>query len=268
MQNRRKKDKLKNIVRVLVREELENGKSINDDKSLNLKGLNSLLQKQFKNDSKILLYRETDRTIKNWATFNINRTREPKGTSNVIQIILDTYAKREYQNVPLRKNSKFAMTEEELGGNELNPFGENKYVVFPDEGADIISFDEDSKRIRNKIDFQLDSMEHFPEPDSKVLKEFYAKTMNTKNGNTSSSQYQNYLHNNWTKIFDLLESGEHSFTFNSFVEYLNRYFEKMKFGIHPDSDEVVFNGDKYLYVEKGIFQTNFKWNGNLWTLNN
>lgn len=231
-----------------------------------VKELNQLLKKEFKNNKKTLLYRQTDRGINDWTVRKIRSDRNPIGASYVTQVLLDFIAKKRSDKIPLRHSSKFAMTVKGSKSFGSYDFGDYQYIVFPDKNADIVSFDKDTKRIREKIDwgFTLVSRD---ELDSNLLKDFVKRVDRFSNEKISNRTFKKYLKMKWKNIKKELKRSNNE-DVKKIWSGICKYFEEMRRGIKNNHEEILFDGDRYLYVEPDLFKENFVWTGNKWEMNN
>lgn len=228
-----------------------------EDKN-NKKHANKILQKEYKNDIPHLLYRGSKREPKSWNEYPIQKKRKPLTLQNRIQVLLDFVLKhRELKSVPLRKESKFATTSKSIARN----FGDHPIIVFPEKGANIVSFEKDSAYYRSRIQKSLRKISRL-EPFTDIIHlHKLSKIQNEK-------EFLDYLKSNWKQVKNEAKqmSEKHMFaSVSSFYNNLNLYFKKMKSGIKEKSSEVIFDGKQYLGFNVNFFESHFKWNGQIWT---
>lgn len=88
------------------------------------------------------------------------------------------------------------------------------------------------------------------------------------------SEYEKFIKNNWS---DIIKDRQKIYRNDEFLpklkktvrkvfDGLHEYFENMSEGIHPDSEEIMFDGGEYLAVDIVFFNEHFEWDGSEWTL--
>lgn len=263
---------------------------LKEDRSLN--ELNRVLQEKFYNTSKELLYRGTDKEVDRWQTFSIRKDRKPKDTPvDVDAIIAGLEEDGAYSEYPSRRKSKFAATSGYTV--DLFDFGDNVYITFPHETADISSLTIDS------IDFFADASIYFMKAfgtfknvERRRGERFYeSREFDTiykflesyrtfkDSGNENTEVLKIFAEENWKKFKSEVMRGKDlkvDGTTRKFIQgcesaltginKIERYFNYLELGIKPNSFEVMFDGPEYLLVERSYFSDNFKWDGNKWSL--
>lgn len=235
--------------------------------------LDSLLGGEFRNGSRTLLYRGTDRGVNWFKVLKIQGDRKPIGGRYYIQKLVDIFSEYREGNIPKRADSKFASTDKAEAGF----FGQNLIIVFPSVDANVVSFEHDTLKYRKRVDRALDSLQvHHMERLEKYehFHEFLKKSKDVEKTRIDPEEYKQFIKNNWS---DIIKDRQKIYRNDDFLdklkervreifEGLHDYFDYMSEGIHPDSEEVMFDGDEYLAVNVSFFNEYFEWDGSEWTL--
>ncbi len=246
-----------------------------------VKELSRLLKAEFRNDHPQLLYRSTGRGIGS-EPFEVRMVEKQRSSigSNLVQLVLDKMAEERYENVPKRSESKFASSPEKLGH-----FGKHDLMVFPDKNANIVSFIIDTLPHRNNLKNAINSVVDFVKNHNVFSNTGkYEALLNLYHAKHGPNDLKTFVQKNWSEVekdlknlkkdgqlFDKVEkeTGEEirEKISGKIDRILNpKYFRKMKMGFHEDSAEVIFDGEKYLYVKPEFFKENFEWDGNKWRM--
>jgi len=249
---------------------------------MNLKKL--LIEKQlkdvlnnFKMNIEYPLYRGSTNVLKekSWKIKKIRKDRIARGGADSVNVFIDWYVSKKYDNVPKRKESKFATTEK----STAKDYGDYVNVVFPEKNANIVSFVKDSIIYRNKIGNSV----HFFKSnlskikDIKVLHKLAESMKRYDKGKINVKQLKQVFSDTWPKIKNnkdqiknklkvIESSGIGRSDLDMFFKGLKQYISNKNFGIYSGSEEVMFDGDQYLILQDNFFQNNFDWNGRKWEM--
>lgn len=233
---------------------------------------------EFKSDNKTLLYRQTDTVID--GKFEVRSIREkmrmPLGASVFPQVFIDFLIDKNNMDVPKRSQSKYAMTEKP--GKYI--FGDHTYVVFPQKNSNIVSFEKDTVDYRVEVDRAFDRINFHYQDDidqyhyfNKLLEK--ATNINIEDEKTVE-EFRSFVEDKWKYV---IQDRQNIYRDESFpkelkenvrkmFESFHKYFDNMKKGVVGGSEEIIFDGDKYLAVDMDYFEKNVRWNGFRWTTKN
>lgn len=236
---------------------------------------------QFQNGNQKLLFRAEDRIVDDYMIRKIRSMRKPRDTAPFIDAVVMALERTKYRSVPRRNASKFAVTEEEF--QKLSMYGSAKYVVFPHEKGKIASLEGDAytlyfdKAERNaskaggmykaRMDLGFEVLNRLAAAFSEIE-------------NRGSGDDGIYMHLMEIVEYDWDGIGEKAVeaargagleertilnALKRFYDLINQYFKDLKSGIHAGG-EILFDGPKYLLVNREFFNEYFDWNGSAWRL--
>lgn len=216
-----------------------------------------------------LLVRGSNVEIDLFKEREIRKDRKPRDTIKLADAIIDGIEDGFYPDVPKRSQSKFAATDDNI--DEVQQYGDFVYYCFPHKSAKIVSLEHDSLQyfedMRGLTTFVLKNFlgefSHQKVPNTHA---FMAAIFDAKNHGDLNSLY-NHARRNWDEVVyelnnidqaDFDQQQEDLFWDVSFrLEQIQNYFEDMKSGIQPNSKEVIFDGPKYLIVNRRFFRYEF-----------
>lgn len=230
-----------------------------------------------------LLYRGSNVDIGDWKVRDIRKDRKPRDTHEYLQTTIDLVAEKMYPNVPKRSESKFAANSvseaERYAASMYDGSGGSVKVVFPEKGANVASFDSDTLTLYfgavesyfNQIDWNLDSSVELTDNPIGKNQKLYHKFINLaldvfdrKTHKTNEFVEIIKNHGDEIKAYAKKDKIKHEKLGEKVLGAINTieaYFEEMKPGISGNAEEVIFDGDKYLAIEKEFFEKNFEFDG-------
>jgi len=230
-----------------------------------------------------LLYRGSKIDIGNWKVRDIRKDRKPRDTHEYLQKIFDLVAEKMYPNVPKRSESKFAANSvseaERYAASMYDGSGGSVKVVFPEKGANVASFDSDTLTLYfgavesyfNQFDWNLDSKVELTDnpigKNQKLYHKFIDLALDVFDRKTHKiNEFVEIIKNHGDEIkkYAKKEKIKREKLGNKVLGAINTieaYFEEMKAGISGSAEEVIFDGNKYLAIEKEFFEETFEFDG-------
>ncbi len=230
-----------------------------------------------------LLYRGSSVDIGDWKVRGIRKDRKPRDTHEYLQKIFDLVAEKMYPNVPKRSESKFAANSvseaERYAASMYDGSGGSVKVVFPEKGANVASFDSDTLTLYfgavesyfNQIDWNLgSSVELTDNPigkNQKLYHKFIDLALDVFDRKTHKiNAFVELIKNHGEEIKsyakkDKIKHEKLGEKVLGAINTIEAYFEEMKSGITGKAEEVLFDGNKYLAIEKEFFEKNFEFEG-------
>lgn len=228
-----------------------------------------------------LLWRGYDQKIEEWAIKKIREDREPRDTPNFTQLYIDAVTQQIHPEKPKRSESKFATTSHDEAKKYVIESGD-VFVCFPEKDSNIVSFSFDSWReylgtITGNFERIYHNQDYFDFDRIRTGKD-------AKLYNFIELVLDIYGNRQFHKIADLVEIiDEHGDMLIKYTQQpelkhgpegevakligsTRRYFNDMKNGIKENSDEIMFDGDKYLLINEEWFERNFRFVNGSWKL--
>lgn len=221
-----------------------------------------------------LIIRGTDEKIDKFKEKKIRKDRSPRDTKSFTDALVNGIEDGYYPNVPKRSESKFAGTPDQI--SEIQQYGEYIYYCFPHETADVKSLPNDAI---NYFDAPFSSTpELLLKNVKKDLSPCFVELLKILRLGIPKRMYQ-YGKNQWSCVLievdklkprELIKNpedleGERLEDFIRMIEsvknYVNNvtdYFTEMEDGVTLGSSEVIFDGPKYLIVERDYLSENFE----------
>lgn len=225
------------------------------------------------------ILRAEDRKHYPAAIRDIRKDRVPLDSKRVVHEILSAMAKRpEYSEYPSRKESKFGATSDRE--EYLKQYGPNIYYVFPESDARICSHDEDAyytmrdigRLLRSNLsEFESYFDGKYDEIDYEDRKKRYDKLQKFTSAvnNYEWDRLEKVIIQSLSELIDEAEKladekyGGVGFSAEDIVEgfeLCDEYFDNLYLGVVGSSEEIMFDGDTYLAVDRNWFDKNFQYN--------
>lgn len=211
-----------------------------------------------------LLVRGTNYNVQHFEEKEIRKDRKPVDTGEKEDVIVSAIEDAYYPNVPKRQRSKFAATESKE--EEVIQYGENIYYCFPHKDADVVSLPKDAiTYFRGYMSFDLRHLlKNFEYQKLPATMGFVEEYQNATSISAGVNQLYNYVRRNWKDIVEEMRSIEFDkekletdsksldvlFDVKEYISDIHEYFDSMKEGVRDPSPEVIFDGPKYLLVNK------------------
>jgi len=91
--------------------------------------LNRLLKKEYRNDTKDLIYRGTSTSVKKFDTREIRKDRTTRDTPEMVEAIVSAFENNLYNSYPKRSESKFGSADRSV----VSQYGTHQVLVFPEK---------------------------------------------------------------------------------------------------------------------------------------
>lgn len=253
-----------------------------NDKKL-AKKLDEKLQGEYLNTNRNLLFRSEQDLADAWNEKKIRKDRNPQDTAAFIDAIIMQLERDHYPEVPKRRKSKFAVTEE--GKDQLSMYSGYTFVCFPHQSSNVYSIEEDAftayfqeakSNFEKAVSKWYTSRNEYDFPD--VIENFLQTFWDEWNGGRGEmyGETMEFVSNNWKRLRKTTKKLNKNYEDTKKTRILSNlyrgfrniflYFEEMEKGIVEGYEEIIFDGPSYIIIDETFFDTYIEWSEGSWGL--